>query len=101
LVRRKAPALPVTCAERDAVRVEFAQMERRTELVIEQMKLRLETAGASLDDVMKCNVFGTSAKPFPAVNAVYAPKDPTARIYVCIPEWIGPFDIEIDYIAMI
>jgi hypothetical protein len=28
------------------------------------------------------------------------PKDPPARIYVCVPEWTGPFDIEIDCIAM-
>ena len=67
------------------------------------MKLCLEAAGASLDDVMKCNVFCTSAKHFPAVNAVYAryfPENPPARIFVCIPEWFGPFDIEIDCIAM-
>jgi len=24
-----------------------------------------------------------------------------ARIFVCIPEWTGPFDIEIDCIAMV
>jgi 2-iminobutanoate/2-iminopropanoate deaminase len=79
-------------------------IERQTELVLEQMKLCLETAGASLDNVMKCNVFCTSAKHFAAVNAVYRryfPENPPARIYVCIPEWTGPFDIEIDCIAMI
>jgi 2-iminobutanoate/2-iminopropanoate deaminase len=79
-------------------------IERQTELVLEQMKLCLEAAGASLDNVMKCNVFCTSAKHFAAVNAVYRryfPENPPARIYVCIPEWTGPFDIEIDCIAMI
>jgi 2-iminobutanoate/2-iminopropanoate deaminase len=79
-------------------------IERQTELVLEQMKLCLEAAGASLDNVMKCNVFCTSAKHFAAVNAVYRryfPESPPARIYVCIPEWTGPFDIEIDCIAMI
>jgi 2-iminobutanoate/2-iminopropanoate deaminase len=29
------------------------------------------------------------------------PKDPPARIYVCVPEWTGTFDIEIDCIAMV
>ena len=80
-----------------------APIELQTERVLEQMKLCLEAAGASLDDVMKCNVFCTSAKHFPAVNAVYAryfPENPPARIFVCIPEWFGPFDIEIDCIAM-
>jgi 2-iminobutanoate/2-iminopropanoate deaminase len=81
-----------------------APIERQTEICMEQMKLCLEAAGASLDSVMKCNIFCTSAKYFAAVNAVYDryfPKDPPARIYVCIPEWTGPFDIEIDCIAMV
>jgi 2-iminobutanoate/2-iminopropanoate deaminase len=79
-------------------------IERQTELVMAQMKLCLETAGASLDNVMKCNVFCTSAKHFAVVNAIYTryfPENPPARIFVCIPEWTGPFDIEIDCIAMI
>ena len=78
--------------------------ERQTEICMEQMKRCLEAAGASLDNVMKCNIFCTSSKHFQAVNAIYAryfPKDPPARIYVCIPEWTGPFDIEIDCIAMV
>jgi 2-iminobutanoate/2-iminopropanoate deaminase len=53
---------------------------------------------------MKSNVFCTSSKHFAAVNTVYRryfPHDPPARIVVCIPEWTGPFDIEIDCIAMI
>jgi 2-iminobutanoate/2-iminopropanoate deaminase len=81
-----------------------APIERQTELVLEQMKRCLEAAGASLDNVMKCNVFCTSAKHFQAVNSVYKcyfPQDPPARIFVCIPEWTGPFDIEIDCIAMV
>lgn len=78
-------------------------IERQTELVLEQMKRCLAAAGASLDNVMKCNIYCTSAKHFAAVNAVYRryfPLDPPARIFVCIPEWTGPFDIEIDCIAM-
>ncbi|SIO49513.1 2-iminobutanoate/2-iminopropanoate deaminase [Bradyrhizobium erythrophlei] len=81
-----------------------APIERQTELVLEQMKLCLAAAGASLDNVMKCNIYCTSANHFQTVNAVYAryfPQDPPARIFVCIPEWAGPFDIEIDCIAMI
>ena len=80
-----------------------APIERQTELVLEQMKLCLETAGASLDNVMKCNVYCTSTKHFAAFNAIYAryfPIDPPARIFVCTPEWFGPFDVEIDCIAM-
>ena len=81
-----------------------APIERQTELILEQMKLCLETAGTSLENVMKCNIYCTSAKHFAAVNAIYAryfPENPPARIFVCVPEWTGPFDIEIDCVAVI
>src|ERR1700758_2314662 len=79
-----------------------APIERQTELVLEQMKLCLETAGSSLDHVLKCNVYCTSVEKFAAVNAIYAryfPKNPPARIFVNVPAWPGHFDIEIDCIA--
>lgn len=79
-----------------------ATLERQTELVLEQLKLCLETAGSSLAQVLKCNVYCTSVEKFAAVNAVYAryfPEDPPARIFVCVPAWPGRFDIEIDCIA--
>ena len=78
-------------------------IERQSEIIMEQMKLCLQTAGASLDNVMKCNVYCTSTKHFATFNAIYAryfPVDPPARIFVCPPEWFGPFDVEIDCIAM-
>ncbi|MCP1851288.1 MULTISPECIES: RidA family protein [unclassified Bradyrhizobium] len=94
LERWKAPASPVTRAGNmvfvsglppfDPATGEFAagaSIERQSELVMEQLKQCLEAAGATLDNVMKCNV--------------------PARIFVCIPEWTGPFDVEIDCIAMV
>jgi 2-iminobutanoate/2-iminopropanoate deaminase len=116
LERWKAPASAVTRAgnmifvsglppfDPDTGELKAMPIEWQAERVMAQLKLCLETAGASLDNVMKCNVFCTSSKHFAAVNAIYAryfPKDPPARIYVCIPEWTGPFDIEIDCIAMV
>jgi 2-iminobutanoate/2-iminopropanoate deaminase len=79
-----------------------APLERQTEIVLEQLKLCLETAGSSLAQVLKCNVYCTSVEKFGAVNAIYAryfPTDPPARIFVCVPAWPGKFDIEIDCIA--
>lgn len=81
-----------------------ASIERQTEIVLEQMKLCLETAGSSLQNVLKCNVYCTAVEQFSAVNAVYAryfPKDPPARIFLCVPAWFGPFDIEIDCVAAV
>ncbi|MGJ7502663.1 RidA family protein [Variovorax sp. ZT5P49] len=79
-----------------------ASIERQTELVLDQLKLCLETAGSSLANALKCNVYCTSVEKFAAINAIYAryfPKDPPARIFVCVPAWPGRFDIEIDCIA--
>src|SRR6201994_1125277 len=73
-------------------------IERQTELVLEQMKLCVETAGSSLDNVLKVNVYVTSVDMFPAVNEVYRrffPKDPPARIFINVPAWNGGFDIEV------
>jgi 2-iminobutanoate/2-iminopropanoate deaminase len=81
-----------------------APIERQTELVLEQMKLCLETAGSSLEQVLKCNVYCTSVEKFAAVNAVYKryfPVDPPARIFVNVPAWSGHFDIEIDCVAAV
>jgi 2-iminobutanoate/2-iminopropanoate deaminase len=82
--------------------VAVAPIERQTELVLEQLKLCVETAGSSLEQVLKCNVYCTSVDKFAVVNEIYAgyfPKDPPARIFVNVPAWPGPFDIEIDCIA--
>ena len=79
-----------------------APIERQTELVLAQLKLCVETAGSSLDNVLKCNVYCTSVEKFAAVNAIYAryfPTNPPARIFVYVPAWPGHFDIEIDCIA--
>jgi 2-iminobutanoate/2-iminopropanoate deaminase len=81
-----------------------ASIERQTELVLEQLKLCVETAGSSLENVLKCNVYCTSVEKFAAVNAIYAryfPDDPPARIFICVPAWPGHFDIEIDCIAAV
>jgi len=79
-------------------------IERQVEIELEQIKLCLSAAGASLDDVIKCSVYCTDAKYFAAINAVYTryfPKDPPARSFVCVMPWQGPFDVEIDCIARV
>jgi 2-iminobutanoate/2-iminopropanoate deaminase len=79
-------------------------VERQAEIVLAQMKLCLEAAGATLDDVIKCTVYCTDAAHFATVNAIYAryfPHDAPARSFVVVKPWHGPFDVEIDCVARI
>jgi len=81
-----------------------APIEQQTQRVLEQLKLCVETAGSSLDQVLKCNVYCTSVEMFPVVNEVYARffgARPPARIFVNVPAWPGHFDIEIDCVAAV
>jgi 2-iminobutanoate/2-iminopropanoate deaminase len=67
-------------------------MARQAELVLEQMKLCLETAGTS------------DPSHFVEFNAVYDryfPVDAPARIFLHVPSWPGPFDVEIDCVALL
>ena len=80
-----------------------APFDVQAERILEQLKAALETAGSDLDHVLKCNVLCISADRFKAFNAIYRryfPKNPPARIFFCVPQWTGPFDIEIDCIAL-
>jgi|ERR1700754_249923 len=79
-------------------------IERQTEIVMDQLKLCVETAGSSMEKVLKCNVYCTQIDQFPAVNAIYAkyfPGTPPARIFVNVPAWAGRFDIEVDCVAVV
>jgi 2-iminobutanoate/2-iminopropanoate deaminase len=79
-------------------------IERQAEIVLDQIKLCLTTAGSSLEKVVKCNVYCTDAAHFASVNAVYAryfPSEPPARSFICVSAWHGPFDVEIDCIATV
>ena len=77
----------------------------QSELVLEQMKHCLEAAGSSLDRVLKCNVYCTPDEShFTIFNEVYSryfPSDAPARIFLHVPSWPGPFDIEVDCVATI
>jgi 2-iminobutanoate/2-iminopropanoate deaminase len=55
----------------DSGEVVDAPIERQTELVLEQLKLCVETAGSSLANVLKCNVYCTSVEKFAEVNEIY------------------------------
>ncbi len=61
---------------------EIKGIEAQTRKCLENIKRILETAGSSMDDVVKCTVFLGDVKNFGAMNAVYKeyfPKDYPAR----------------------
>jgi 2-iminobutanoate/2-iminopropanoate deaminase len=107
MVTRHADTIYVSgCPPFDPDTGEVAQVsvQRQTELVMDQLKLCVETAGSSMDNVLKCNVYCTDVTHFPTVNEVYAryfDGPPPARIWVTVPAWPGTFDIEVDCIAAI
>ena len=65
----------------------------RPAYILEIFKKLLEVAGSSLDRVLKCTVFLTSAKDFHGMNEAYRtffPVDPPARSTVAMQELVVP-----------
>lgn len=85
-------------------KIAFGDIKYQTELVLEGVKRRLEAAGSSLENVVKCTVYVTNSGYFDLVNQVYMryfPVNPPARTFVNVGSWPWPFDIEIDCIAVV
>ena len=75
----------------------------QTEQVMENIKHTLESAGSSLDRVVKCQVFVTNAAYYRIVNEIYGryfPHDPPARTFVAMSSWPMELDIEIECVAL-
>jgi 2-iminobutanoate/2-iminopropanoate deaminase len=78
--------------------------ERQAELIMEQLKRCLEAAGTSLGGVLKCNVYCVPGdgrfQTFNEIYGRYFPDESPARIFMHVPSWPGPFDVEIDCVAV-
>lgn len=78
--------------------------EEQAERVLAQLKHALEVAGSDVDHVLKCNIFCTSPDYFAQFNDVYkkyfVDGNQPARIFTIVPRWTGPFDVEIDCVAV-
>ena len=77
-------------------------LEEQTVRVLENIKAILEEAGASMDDVVKVNVYMTDLADFAKMNEVYKRyfrEDYPARATVGV-KLAGPFQIEIECVAV-
>ena len=115
--RRKGPIFPVNVAgetvyvsglppfDTETGEIKKMPFKRQAAIVLEQMKRCLEAGGSSLERVVKCNVYCTTDEThFAEFNEIYAryfPLESPARIFIHVPSWPGPFDIEVDCVAVI
>ena len=75
----------------------------QTALVIDNVKLLLESAGSSLDKVVKTTLFCTNSAYWGSINEVYAtyfPENPPTRTFCTVGSWPQEFDIEMECIAI-
>ena len=78
-------------------------IDQQARRVLGHLKACLEAAGSALDRVVKCNVYCSNPAYFATINAVYAEyfsEYKPARIFLCQAGWFGPFDMEIDCVAL-
>ncbi len=115
--RRKGPICPVIVAgetvyvsglppfDPQSGEIRPMPFERQAEIVLAQMKTCVEAAGSTMEKVVKCNVYCTpDPAHFAKFNAAYEryfPSVQPSRIYLHVPSWPGPFDIEIDCVAVL
>jgi len=81
----------------------LGDIREQTKCCLDNLKLVLDAAGATLDDVVKVNVFIANSAYFDIVNTIYKdyfPSNPPARTFATVGSWPWPFDIEIECIAI-
>ena len=75
----------------------------QTELVLKNVQRALESAGSSLDKVVKVNLYAANSGYFSRINEIYArffPHRPPARTFVAVGSWPLEFDVEIECVAL-
>ena len=80
-----------------------APFERQVELILEQVKKALEAAGFGPRPCaeVQCAVhLGGPVQGLQRSLQALLPEKPPSRIFFCVPEWTGPFDVEVDCVAV-
>lgn len=83
--------------------IPIADIRTQTRMSLEAVKKCLETAGSSMDKVVKAQIYISNAAYFDEVNAIYGEyfkKDPPARVFCTVGSWPWKFDIEIECMAL-
>jgi 2-iminobutanoate/2-iminopropanoate deaminase len=78
-------------------------IDKATELILENMKRLLESVGSSMSKVVKVTIFMKDMADFQKLNAVYAryfPENPPARTCVAVKEVPGNFQLKVEAIAI-
>jgi hypothetical protein len=107
--KARSPALRRRCRAvaqhvvplRSCRRLEIVPTKKRRIDRKEAVLFAFHLEGMTLDIQSVLSAGADPITPLSTKSARAASKDPPARIYVCVPEWTGPFDIEIDCIATV
>ena len=84
--------------------IEKTDIAGQTRRILENMKILLEDAGTSMNDVIKCTIFLSSLDDFNKMNEVYGQffkENPPARVTVGVNEIYAGLSIEMDAVAAI
>jgi len=87
----------------DSGEIVLSDMQSQTRLVLDNMKVTLNLAGCSMDDVVKTTIYITDMCKFGEVNEVYKeyfPRNPPARSTVGVANLPKGIGVEIEAIAV-
>lgn len=79
-------------------------IEEQTKLVLENLQAIIESAGSSLDKVVRCTVYLQDMNDFSTMNGIYATffkENPPARVCVEVSKMAKNALVEIDAIAIV
>ncbi|SKA15852.1 2-iminobutanoate/2-iminopropanoate deaminase [Enhydrobacter aerosaccus] len=78
-------------------------IDQQARRCLERLTQCLDAAGSSLDRVVKCTLYCSNPAYFATINEIYAEYFgdlKPARLFLCTAGWFGPFDLEIDCVAL-